>query len=83
LALPHGIRLVTDEAEVKGRSLLCSSIAPFKGLERPVVLVAELDDHLPAASEERAALLYVAFSRPRNYLVVFYTPQVAEWIQAK
>ena len=82
LGLPHGIRLVTNEAEVGGRRVFCASIAEFKGLERAVVLVAELDDRLADRPDERKALLYVAFSRPRNHLLVFHTPVAEGWIKA-
>lgn len=82
LGLPHGIRLVTEEAEVGGRRVLCANIAQFKGLERPVVLVAELDDRLADRPDERKALLYVAFSRPRNHLLVFHAPIAEAWMKA-
>ena len=68
---PNGIRLVTDPALVRGRNVLLASVAGFKGLERPVVLVAELDGYLPEDPRARAALWYVAFSRPRNLLGVY------------
>lgn len=50
--------------------ILLSTIQSFKGLERPVVIVAELDDDLLTSSAQRDALCYVAFSRPRNYLML-------------
>jgi len=55
-----------------GRSgdILYSTIHSFKGLERPVVIVVELDEDLLASSAARDVLCYVAFSRPRNYLVL-------------
>ncbi len=46
-----------------------TSIRTFKGLERPVVILAELDDWFAALPErERNALSYVGTSRPRNHL---------------
>ena len=78
---PHGIRLVTDSGEVRARNVLLSSIADFKGLERPVVLVAELDERLPSDPKQRAALFYVAFSRPRSLLSIFATPSVLETVK--
>jgi hypothetical protein len=74
--LPNGIKLVTDPRQVRARNVLLSSVADFKGLERPVVVVAELDERLPADPRQRAALLYVAFSRPRNLLYILGTPPV-------
>ena len=62
--------------------MLCHNVAQFKGLERPVVVVAEVDESLAVRTVvERDALLYVAFSRPRNLLVVLHTPAAAEWIR--
>jgi Nuclease-related domain len=82
LGLPHSIRLVTDADEVRGRNVLCATIAEFKGLERSVVLVAELDERLNDWPKERAALLYVAFSRPRNLLVILHSQQASAWLKA-
>jgi len=45
------------------------SIRTFKGLERPIVILAELDNEFAALPErERDALSYVGTSRPRNHL---------------
>ena len=82
LGLPHGIRLVTDPGAVRARDVLLASIPDFKGLERPVVVVAELDDNLPSDPRQRAALFYVAFSRPRNLLSIFASPSVLEEVKA-
>lgn len=68
VSLPNGVRLVTDPKAVVKRNVLVSTVADFKGLERPVVVTAELDDALPADPRRRAAALYVAFSRPRSLL---------------
>lgn len=74
-SFPHGIRLVANPDDVRARSVLVSSVADFKGLERPVVLIAELDDKLPTDRCLRDAIYYVAFSRPRNLLAVFASPE--------
>ncbi len=76
MGLPHGIRFTSDPVQVGKRNVLLSTIADFKGLERPVVLVAELDGSLPSDPRQRAALLYVAFSRPRNVLSIFANPSL-------
>ena len=47
--------------------VVCSSIYAFKGLERPVVVVTELQG---VDRVNQAKLLYVAFSRARQYLYV-------------
>jgi hypothetical protein len=80
LPLPSGIRLTADETAVRGRTVLWANVADFKGLERPVALVAELDDCLPSDPRERDAVLYVAFSRPRSLLAVFHTDATQGWV---
>ena len=82
MGFPHGIRLVIDAGQVRARNVLLSSIADFKGLERPVVLVAELDDHLPSDPQQRAAMFYIAFSRPRNLLVAFAAPSIVKEVKS-
>ena len=58
--------LTWELGDAAGR-VVCSSVHAFKGLERPAVIVTELEEIDPA---ERAELLYVAFSRARQYLAV-------------
>jgi hypothetical protein len=83
LTLPAGIRLTVDESAVKGRTVLWANVADFKGLERPVALVAELDERLPSDPRERDAVLYVAFSRPKSLLAVFHTEAAHCWVVSK
>jgi hypothetical protein len=68
LTIESGLRLVdrpaTDPCEVQ-----CSSIPEFKGLERPVVIVAELDQSV-LDGPQLVSLCYVAFSRPRSLLIL-------------
>jgi superfamily I DNA/RNA helicase len=60
-------------------TVLIGTIQGFKGLERPVVVLAELDER----SEERLAqLLYVGGSRARNHLIVLATVPVARTVRA-
>jgi len=55
--------------ETRQQKIHASSIRTFKGLERPIVIVAELDDEFAALpARERDALSYVGTSRPRNHL---------------
>ncbi len=54
----------------KQREVLYTTIQNFKGLERRVVIIVELDEELLATEATRDALCYVAFSRPRNYLIL-------------
>lgn len=60
---------------VEPGTVLATSIHAFKGLERPVVILAELGDkHL----EDLRQYLYVGGSRARNHLIVLATEPVAK-----
>ncbi len=52
----------------KGGQVRVSTIQRFKGLEAPVVVLAEIDGRVSEA--ELASLLYVGASRARSHLVV-------------
>jgi len=59
---------------VEPNTVLATSIHAFKGLERPVVILAELGDkHL----EDLDRYLYVGGSRARNHLIVLAAEPVA------
>jgi hypothetical protein len=51
----------------KQRQVTCSTIRTFKGLERPVIVLTELDSLKPW---QAAQMMYVAISRARNQLIV-------------
>ncbi len=53
--------------KIKGNRVLTSTIHGFKGLERPVVILSELDYK---DTEETPQLLYVALSRAKNHVIV-------------
>jgi superfamily I DNA/RNA helicase len=57
----------TWELKEAADKVLCATVHGFKGLERPVVIVCELQDVDP---EDETELLYVAFSRARTHLIV-------------
>lgn len=60
---------------VEPGTVLATSVHGFKGLERPVVILAELGDkHL----EDLAQYLYVGGSRARSHLVVLAAEPVAK-----
>ena len=60
---------------VEPGTVLATSVHAFKGLERPVVILAELGDkHL----EDLRQYLYVGGSRARNHLIVLATEPVAK-----
>lgn len=67
----NGFRL---SESVEPGAVLATSVHAFKGLERPVVVLAELGDkHL----EELSKYLYVGGSRAQNHLIVLATEPVA------
>lgn len=55
----------TEEAEPKPNGVLFQTVHRFKGLERPVVILLEMEDRL--GNEE---IFYVGASRARAYLIV-------------
>jgi UvrD-like helicase C-terminal domain/Nuclease-related domain/AAA ATPase domain len=57
----------TWDLSAAGDKVICSTIHAFKGLERPFVIVCELQG---VDATEKTELLYVAFSRAREYLAV-------------
>jgi hypothetical protein len=59
---------LTWEQQPGPQEVLVSSIYSFKGLESPIVILAELDSIGDTA--QRDYLLYVATSRPRDHLIV-------------
>ena len=52
----------------KGNEVRVATIHRYKGLESPVVVLAEIDGRVP--EEELASLLYVGATRARSHLVV-------------
>jgi hypothetical protein len=62
-----------ETPELPSDAILCDTIRRFKGLERPVVVLVELDGVAP---EKLDRLLYVGASRARQHLVVIGSPAV-------
>jgi hypothetical protein len=54
--------------EPTGNEIECCTIHAFKGLERPIVMMVELDGYI---QEEVNALSYIGTSRASNHLIVF------------
>lgn len=65
-AQPGPYRLIWNLHPFRGQ-VTCCTIHSFKGLERPVIILTELDHLFPRAVEE---LLYIATSRAKDHLVV-------------
>ena len=55
-----------DVPEIPSDAIVCDSIRRFKGLERPVIVLAELDP----ADHKLERLLYIGASRARQHLIV-------------
>jgi len=62
----------------KGNEVRVATIFRYKGLESPVVVLAEIDGRV--ADEDLAALLYVGATRARSHLVVVASEELAERI---
>lgn len=65
---------------VEDGSVLWSTVHGFKGLERPVVILAELGER---HTEDIDRYLRVGCSRARNHLIVVATPSVAAEIRRR
>jgi hypothetical protein len=74
LRIPHAIDLVAREPTLSKLEVMYAGIDQFKGLERKVAIVVELDEQLAVDPQRRDALLYVAFSRPRHHLILLGSP---------
>jgi superfamily I DNA/RNA helicase len=59
----------------RGNEVRVASIYRYKGLESPVVVLAEIDSRI--AQEELRALLYVGATRARAHLVVVAADSLA------
>ena len=57
--------------EPESNEIECSTIHSFKGLERPVVMLVEMEQY---KQEEISVLYYIGASRASNHLIVFYPP---------
>jgi Nuclease-related domain/UvrD-like helicase C-terminal domain/AAA domain len=62
-----GLKLSWEPGIKKDGVISCSTIHSYKGLERPVVIVAEMSN-LP--SEKARALQYIAYSRANSHLII-------------
>ena len=58
----------------------CTSVYMFKGLESPVVILAEV---YPSTNQDIEAVLYVACSRARNHLVVLANADLPQLIKSR
>ncbi len=61
---------LTDQWAAGGVNIYCTTVHSFKGLESPVVILAEVDQEVSANLER---ILYVGCSRACNHLIVLTT----------
>ncbi|WP_186775629.1 nuclease-related domain-containing DEAD/DEAH box helicase [Rubripirellula tenax] len=73
LSLADG-RSLRVAPEPNGKDVLLASVKDFKGLEKPVVVVGELDQ-LPTDEAERRRILYAALSRAKSHLILIDLPK--------
>jgi hypothetical protein len=66
----QNVKSVSSGIEVKVLNIFIQSIRLFKGLERKVVILTEIEDISP---EEENTNLYIGTSRARNHLIVIAT----------
>lgn len=77
VGLPHGFRL-TDRPE-HPNDILVSTVHSFKGLERPFIVLAELDRHA-GTWDWYEQVCYVGFSRAKVGLAVIYERGVLDGV---
>ncbi len=82
LVLEHGYRLV-ERPDPRRQGVFWCSVNEFKGLERDVVIVTELNELQSEEARQRDAISYVALSRPRHHLVLMGPSAVLESLVAK
>ncbi len=61
--------------------ILARSIYSFKGLERPVIILAEIDDQIPAT--QLTTLLYTAMSRAKLHLFLLVSESAEPDLKSK
>ena len=71
---PLGNCRLTDEWTTGSGEIFCATVHAFKGLESPVVILAEIDDY---AAQDLETVLYVGCSRACNHLVVLASDNLA------
>jgi hypothetical protein len=74
--LPLGLKWRFEED--RGNSILVDTVARFKGLEKPAIVLWVPDPCVPTALAE---LLYVGTSRAKSLLRIVGTPESCKWIR--
>ncbi len=71
---------VTDRWPPDSGEVYCTTVHSFKGLESPVVILAEV---YPSARQNLETLLYVGCSRARNHLIILADENLPSEIQSR
>ena len=71
---------LTDSWPPGPNEVYCTSVYQFKGLESPVIVLAEI---YPSSQQDMEAVLYVGCSRARHHLIVLAGSGLPEDIRAR
>jgi hypothetical protein len=71
---PVGNFRITDSWAAGSGEIFCSTVHSFKGLESPIVIMAEIDSSV----WNLESILYVGCSRARNHLIVLAAEDLSE-----
>jgi hypothetical protein len=77
---PIGDFRLTDRRSGGDGHLFCSTVHSFKGLESPVVILAEIE---PYADQDLDAILYVGCSRACHHLIVLASARLPEDVKRR
>lgn len=77
---PVGNFQLTDQWSAGSGEIFCSTVHSFKGLESPVVILAEVE---PSAARDLETVLYVGCSRACNHLIVLASAGLPEDVQRR
>jgi len=71
---------LTDQWSTGSGEIFCSTVHSFKGLESPVVILAEIE---PYGIQELETVLYVGCSRACNHLIVLASARLSEDVKRR
>jgi hypothetical protein len=71
---------LTDQWSASSGEIFCSTVHSFKGLESPIVILAEIE---PYGAQDLETVLYVGCSRACNHLVVLASADLPEDVKRR
>ena len=77
---PVGNFQLTDQWSAGSGEIFCSTVHSFKGLESPVVILAEIE---PYGGQDLESILYVGCSRACNHLIVLASARLPEDVKRR